>query len=43
MAYGAMAKTKITIPASTRAYILVQKALISEGLKRMVMHRIDFD
>ena len=41
-AYNAIVKKQITIPASTRSFILVQKAAISEELERMVIHRIDF-
>ena len=42
-AYNAIVKKQITIPASTRSFILVQKAAISEELERMVIHRIDFE
>ena len=42
-AYSAIAKMEITIPVSTRAIILVQKAMISEELERMVIHKVEFE
>ena len=42
MAYSALTKMEILIPASTRVFILVQKAHISEELGRMVLHNIEF-
>jgi hypothetical protein len=42
MAYNAIAKKQITIPVSTRSFILVQKAGITEEMERMVIHKIDF-
>ena len=41
-AYNAISKKDITIPPSTRSFILVQKASITEELERLVIHRIDF-
>ena len=41
-AYNAISKKQITIPESTRSFILVQKASISDELERMVIHKVDF-
>ena len=41
-AYNAISKKEITIPPSTRLFILVQKAAILEEMERMVIHKIDF-
>ena len=41
-AYNAIAKKNITIPNSTRSFILVQKASITDELERMVIHKVDF-
>ena len=41
-AYNAISKKEITIPPSTRSFILVQKAAITEELKRLIIHKIDF-
>merc|ERR1712112_600552 len=41
-AYNAISKKQITIPPSTRSFILVQKASITEELERLVIHKIDF-
>jgi len=41
--YSAIAKKEITIPAGMRSFILVRKAVISEELERMVIHKIDFE
>ena len=40
-AYNAISKKKITIPPSTRSFILVQKASITEELERLVIHKIE--
>ena len=32
----------ITIPESTRAFIIIQKARISNETERMVIHKIEF-
>merc|ERR1712112_443333 len=37
-----ISKEKITIPPSTRSFILVQKASITEELERLVIHNIYF-
>ena len=41
-AYNVISKKQIKIPPSTRSFILVQKASITEELERMVIHKIDF-
>ena len=41
-AYNAIVKKQITIPASTRSFLLVQRAGIAEELEQMVIHKIDF-
>ena len=41
-AYNSISKKKITIPESTKAFILVNKAGITEEMERQVIHRIDF-
>ena len=41
-AYNAISKKRITIPESTRSFILVQKASISDELERIVIHKVDF-
>ena len=41
-AYNTISKKEITIPPSTRLFILVQKAAILEEMERMAIHKIDF-
>ena len=41
-AYNAILKKDITIPPSTRSFIIVQKAAICEELERLVIDKINF-
>ena len=41
-AYKAISKKQIKIHPSTRSFILMQKASITEELERMVIHKINF-